>query len=165
LQVAPRNNFCLHHHASDALDEVAHIASGLEADQIELKESAQEPLLLRKLRKNVVRRKGDVQEKRQSRKFLEQAPLAQCLGDVHEVVVMHPDEIIRLRAAADGIRVTLVNLFVSLPVCRLEVAEVLQIVEKRPDHLVGIAVVKFVALGFTESHRHNFVAGVTCGFG
>src|SRR5947208_16221121 len=147
LQVAARNNFCVQHHASDALDEVAHIASRLESDQIELKQRLQEPLLLRKLRKNIVRWKRDVQEKRQSQKFLGEAPLAQCLGDVHKLVVMHPDEIIRLRAAADGIGVTLVNFLVGLPICRLKVAEILQIVKKRPDHFVGIDVVKFVALG------------------
>src|SRR6266581_4939247 len=78
---------------------------------------------------------------------------------------MHPDKIIWLRTAGDGICVTLVNLFVSLPVCWLEVAEILQIVKKRPDHLVGIAVVKFVPFGFTQGYRHNLVTGVASGFG
>ena len=78
---------------------------------------------------------------------------------------MDPDEIVGLRTAGDGICVTLVNLFVSLPVCRLEVAEILQIVKQRPDHLVGIAVVKFVPFGFTQGYRHNLVTGVAGGFG
>src|SRR5260370_7375698 len=77
---------------------------------------------------------------------------------------MHPDKIIRLRTAGDGICVTLVNLFVSLPVCWLEVAEILQIVKKRPDHLVGIAVVKFVPFGFTQGYRHNLVTRVPGAF-
>ena len=93
------------------------------------------------------------------------ASLAQCLGDVHQVIIVHPDEIVGLRTAGDGICVTLVNLFVSLPVCWLEVAEILQIVKQRPDHFVGIAVVKFVALGFTQGYRHNLVTGVARGFG
>ena len=71
LQVAARNNFCVQQHASDALQKVAHVAPRLKAEQIELKQRVQEPLLLRKLRKNIVRRKGDVQEKCQCRKFSE----------------------------------------------------------------------------------------------
>src|SRR5881296_1999786 len=78
---------------------------------------------------------------------------------------MYPDEIIRLSATADGIRVAVVNLFVSLPVCWLEVAEILQIVKKRPDHFVGIAVVKFVPFGFTQGYRHNLVADIARGLG
>src|SRR5258705_703302 len=37
--------------------------------------------------------------------------------------------------------------------------------KKRPDHLVGIAVVKFVALSLTQGHRHDIVTGVAGGFG
>src|SRR5206468_8329468 len=78
---------------------------------------------------------------------------------------MYPDEIIRLSATADGIRVAVVNLFVSLPVCRLKLAEILQIVKKRPDHFVGIAVVKFVPFIFTQGYRHNLVTGIARRFG
>src|SRR6266481_910741 len=70
------------------------------------------------------------------------------------MIVVYPDEIVGLRTAADGFRVAIVNLFVSLPVCRIEVAEILQIVKQRPDHLVGITVVKFVPFGFTQGYRH-----------
>src|SRR6266478_9482710 len=78
---------------------------------------------------------------------------------------MHPDKIIRLRTAGDGICVTLVNLLVSLPICWLEVAEILQVVKKGPDHLVGITVVKFVPVGFTQGYRHNLVTGSARGLG
>src|SRR5438874_2267166 len=78
---------------------------------------------------------------------------------------MHSDKIMRLRTAGDGICVTLVNFVVSLPVCWLEVAEILQIVKKRPDHLIGITVVKFVPFGFTQGYRHNLVAGIARGLG
>src|SRR5260370_7426570 len=142
LQVGAREHLCSRLPPQHALNKMADVASRLEPDQVELKRRVQELLLLRKLRKNIVRRKGDVQEKRQSRKFLRQALLVQCLGDVHEVVVMHPDEIIRLRASRDGIRVALIDLFVSLPVSRLEVAEILQIAKNVPDHLLQIASVK-----------------------
>src|SRR4030095_10006135 len=87
LQVAARNNFCVQHHAPDALHKVAYIAPRLKAEQIELKQRVQEPLLLWKLRKNIVRRKGDVQEKSQRRKFSEDVLLAQCLRHVHQMIV------------------------------------------------------------------------------
>src|SRR4029077_3473664 len=48
---------------------------------------------------------------------------------------------------------------------RFEVAKILQIMKQRPDHLVGIAVVEFVALGFTQGHWHDIVTGVAGGFG
>ena len=165
MQVAARNNFCVQQHAPDALHEVAYIAPRLKAEQIELKQRVQEPLLLRKLRKNIVRRKGDVQEKRQSRKVSGDASLPQCLGDVHQVIIVHPDKIVGVGAPNNGIRVAVVDFLVSLPVCRLEVAEILQVMKQRPDHFVGIAVVKLIALGFTQSHRDNLVTGVAPGFG
>ena len=66
--------------------------------------------MLRKLRKNIVRRKRDVQKKCQCREFSVTRLFAQRLGDVHQVIIVDPDEIVGLRAAGDGIRVTLVNL-------------------------------------------------------
>src|SRR5947208_15693986 len=84
-----------------------------------------------------------MEEKRQSGKFLRYTALAQCLGDVHQVIVVYPNEVVRLRTASDGIGETIVDRFVGLPVSRLEIAKVLQIVKQRPDHLVGIAVIKF----------------------
>src|SRR5262245_47692097 len=81
------------------------------------------------------------------------------------MIIVHPDEGVSLRAVSDGIRKTLVYCFVRLPICRFEVAKVLQIMKQRPDHLVGITVVKFVALGPAKSNRHYFVTGVTCRFG
>ena len=60
LQLAARNNFCVKDDAPDALEKIAQIAPGLESEQIELKQRAQKPLLLRQLCKNVVRRKRDV---------------------------------------------------------------------------------------------------------
>src|SRR5438552_18177030 len=75
---------------------------------------------------------------------------------------MYPDEIIRLSATADGIRVAVVNLFVSLPVCRLKLAEILQVVKKRPDYFVEMAVVKSDPFIFTQGYRHNLVTGIAC---
>ena len=78
---------------------------------------------------------------------------------------MDPDEIVALGTADDRIRIPFVYLLVSLPIRRVEIAEILQIVKQRPDHLVGEAVVKFGALSLTQGHRHDVVTGVAGGFG
>src|SRR6266481_8277220 len=98
LQAVARKNFCVWHHAPHALEEVAQITARLEAEQIELEQRAQEPLLLWKLCKNVVRRKRDMQEKRQRSMHV---AFTQRLRDVHQVIIVHPDKIIRLRAPGD----------------------------------------------------------------
>ena len=81
------------------------------------------------------------------------------------MVIVHPDEVARLAVSRNCLGVTLVHCFVGLPVGGLEVAKVLQVVKQRPDYFVGIAVVKLIALGFTQSHRDNLVTGVAPGFG
>src|SRR5262249_14194459 len=129
MRLAARKNVRVRHDASHALQKVAHVAPGLEPEKIELKQRVQKPLLLRKLRKNIVWRKWDVQEKRQSRKFSGDALLAQCLRDVHQVIIVHPDEIVGLRTPGDRVRVPFVHLLVSLPIPRLEIAEILQVVK------------------------------------
>jgi hypothetical protein len=63
MRLAARKNFRVRHHAPHALKKVAHVAAGLEPEEIELQQRAQEPPLLRQLRKDVIRRKRDVQEK------------------------------------------------------------------------------------------------------
>src|SRR4029453_5046828 len=77
----------------------------------------------------------------------------------------HPHEVVSARAPSDGIGVTFVYCFVRFPKCRLKTAKVLQIMEQRPDHLIGVTIVKFVPVGFAKSNRYYFVTGVTRGFG
>jgi hypothetical protein len=101
-----------------------------------------------------------VQEKRKRRT---DAALAQRLSHIHQVVIVDPDEVVRLAVSYDRLRVTLVDHLVCLPVGRLEVAKVLQVMKQRPDYFVGVAVVKLVALGFAQTHRHSRVAGIAGG--
>src|SRR4029077_17272669 len=83
VRLAARKHSRVRQDASRALQKVAHVAPGLEPEKNEMKQGVQKPLLLRKLQKNVVRRKWYVQKERQSRKFSGDALLAQCLSDVH----------------------------------------------------------------------------------
>ena len=79
-------------------------------------------MLLWQLGEDVVGRKWDVQEERQRRAY---AALAQRLSNIHQVIIVHPDEIVALAVLRDGLGVTLIDRLVSLPKGRLEVAEVL----------------------------------------
>ena len=91
--------------------------------------------------------------------------LAQRLSDIHQVVIVHPDEIFGLAMSRNRLGVALVYRLVSFPEGRLEVAEVLQVVKQRPDDFIGIAVVKLIVFCFAQCHRHYFVACVARGFG
>ena len=62
------------------------------------------------------------------------------------MVIMHPDEVAKLAVSRNRVGVTLVHCFVRFPEGRLEVAEVLEVVKERPDDLIGITVIKLVAL-------------------
>src|SRR6266513_703757 len=73
------------------------------------------------------------------------------------MIIVHPHEVVSLRAVSNDIGVPFIHCLVSFPKCRLETAKVLQIVEQRPDHLIGVTIVKFVAFGFAKSHGHHFV--------
>src|SRR4029450_8886051 len=98
MELTVRKNLRLRHHAPHALQEVAEIASRLEPEQVELEQGAQESLLLREFGEDVLWRKRNVQEKRQGRA---QAAVAQCLGDVHQMIIVHPDKVVRLTMSRD----------------------------------------------------------------
>ena len=60
VHFAARKNLCVRHDTAHALENIPHIAPGLESEQIELQQSAKKPPLLRQFRKNVIRRERDV---------------------------------------------------------------------------------------------------------
>ena len=62
------------------------------------------------------------------------------------MVIVYPDEVARLAVSRNRLGVTLIHCFVGFPEGRLKVTKVLQVVKQRPDDLIGIAVVKLVAL-------------------
>src|SRR5581483_8290879 len=136
LQLVLRNHFRVRHHTPHALKKIAKVAPCLESEQIELEQGAQQPLLLRELLKNVVCRKGDMKKKGQRRKVLRYASLAQRLSYIHQVIIMHPDEIAPMAVSCDDFCVTPVHRLVGLPESRLEIAEALQIMKQRPNDLV-----------------------------
>ena len=72
LRLAARKNFRVRHHAPHALKKVAHVAPGLEPEEIELQQRAQQPSCCGSFAKMSVRRKGDVQEKCQAESFCDE---------------------------------------------------------------------------------------------
>ncbi len=126
-----------------ALQEVAPVAPGLETDQVVVGQRAHDRAAPRQLQEQVHRRKRDVQEKSHAPRV---AAAAQLGADVHQLVVVDPDEIRFIRVLEHGFRKAPVHLQVGLPVGRREVAQRRQIVEQRPDHFVREAVVEVLDL-------------------
>ena len=80
---------------------------------------------------------------------------AQLRGHVHEVIVLHPHHVIRSDAPADDLGETPVHGLVAVPVGGLENAVGEEIVEQRPDHLIGEPAVEVVHLLRRERHRQR----------
>ena len=76
------------------------------------------------------------------------------------MVIVHPDEVTRLAVSRNRLGVTLVHCFVGVPKGRLEVAEALQVMKQRPDDLIGITVIKLVALCLAQAHRDDGVTDI-----
>ena len=78
-----------------ALEEVTPITQGLKTDQIELEQTPQDLEAPRQLQENVQRWERDVEEETESALRTHVAQLARHL---HQVIVMHPDEVTGLGA-------------------------------------------------------------------
>ena len=85
---------------------------------------------------------------------------ARLEGDVHQMIIVHPDEIVVAGFGNHRRRELAVDLLIRVPVARIEAAERLQVVEQRPDDFVGEALIEVVHfLGF-EHHGAQRIAGL-----
>ena len=91
------------------------------------------------------------------------APRAQDGGDAHQVVVVHPDEIVGPAGGEDRVREALVDGLVGGPVGGREMAHRNQIVEERPDDLVGEPGIEPVPLGLRQRDGDELVAEAAAG--
>ncbi len=72
------------------------------------------------------------------------------------MIVVYPDEIVVSGLVGDHLGEAPVDRVVGVPEPRLEVALALEVVEQRPDHLIGepqVEVVDLLALGVDASQR------------
>ena len=98
---------------------------------------------LRKLHQHVARREGDVQEEGEVRL---ESFAAQVVGDVEELVVVDPDEVVFAAFPGQCLSELAVHFYVGVPIFRIEIAASLKIVEERPEDLIGVAVIVLVDL-------------------
>ena len=118
--------------------EVARVVVRVEADVVAAEHAEQQVLARRQQTVDLGRRERDVQEEAD----LQVRPcLAQQPGHEHQVEVVDPDARALRRRSEDRVREALVDLDVALPRAFLEVDLVDEVVEQRPDRLVGDAVV------------------------
>src|SRR5690606_15209800 len=131
----------------DAVEEIASVALGLEADRVELQQAAEDIEAPGQLEENLQRRERRVQEEAG---LDVQAQLAHVRRQRHQVVIVDPDEVAGLGDVGHGLREALVDLAVAAPVAGLEIAVGEEIVEQRPDDFVGEAEVEALHVVFGE---------------
>ena len=148
------------HQNSHALNEIATVAQSLEADDVVLKQRIHESHAPGELDKQIQRRKRNMQEKPDPRPHTSGAQLR---ADVHEVVVVHPHEILAGALLCDGLCILRVDLAIRPPVEGIEVAQRLQVMEQRPDNLVGKTQVKVGDLLLAQPHGLQQIAGGAAG--
>ena len=139
------------------LDEVAAVARCLKPDQIILEQRAQQGVAPRQLEIDVQRREGNVEEK--GKRCVHAQP-PQISGDKDQLIVMNPDEVARLNLPGDRARVFFVDAGITVPIGGIEVAERLQVVEQRPQHLVGKSVVEARLILGAQRDRREPVTGL-----
>ena len=85
---------------------------------------------------------------------------AHQLGDVEELIVLHPDEVLLAAVREDAVGELLVDLEIGVPEGRVEIALPEQIVEQRPEDGVREPFVEAVDLLLREEDRHQLVAAI-----
>jgi hypothetical protein len=132
-----------------ALQEIAPVTRGLKAEEIVMQQRLDQSHAPRQLEIDVGRWKRDVQEEADAGVA---AQPTQFGGDVHQMVVVHPDEVVVRARRVHYLRIFAVDLAIGAPVGGVEIAQQLHVVEQRPDHLVGEALVEVAYLLGRERH-------------
>src|SRR4051812_37026862 len=102
------------------MDEIAPVAQGLKADDVELQHGLKERHAPWQLEKDIERGERDVKEETDPRRY----PLApQLRAQIHQMVVVHPDEIVRVGVFRHHVRELAVDLAIGAPVRGVEITE------------------------------------------
>src|SRR5262249_16103759 len=139
---------------TDTVEEIAAGARGLEAGEVEFDEASKDVKAPGQLDEHVQRRKWNVKEEGDSRTNSERPQLP---GHRHQVIVVHPDEIVYARMSGRGRREHAIDRFVGQPVTRFEAAKRRLVVEQGPDDLVGESVVEVFPLGLGQREGNESV--------
>jgi hypothetical protein len=131
---------------------------GLEAHQVVMEQRVHQGTVTRQGHDQLVGRPGDVQEE------------ADAVGDAQppqlprhrdQVIVVHPDDVVRLDQRQQGLGEPLVDPVVALAERAVIGGQVDAIVEQRPQGLVGVAVVIFLVVALLQVDRgHGDAVGL-----
>ena len=131
--------------------EVERVVAGLEADQIVLAQRRHQPLVVRQRGEHFRRRTGNVQEIADA---VPVAARAQRLGERDQVIVVHPDEVVGPQQLVELVGEMLVDAHVAGEIAAREFGLIEAIVQDRPQHPVGEAVVVFPVVVGAEAGHH-----------
>ena len=140
--------------------EVDDVGLALQAHQVVGKERTHQPLMLRQRREDERRRNGHMQEKSDA---LAATQRTQLRRQRDQVVVVHPDHVVLAQQRQQLAREHLVHAAVALAVIGAEVGQVQPVVQHRPQHAVGVALVIGRVVRLAQVHGgQGHVAGLVC---
>lgn len=116
-------------------DEVAHVVVGVECDQIGSQHAPQDLRPFGQDAEEFVRREGDVVEITDAQRG---TMFAQQSGQQHELVVLHPDDVVGFDPAENLFAEERVDFPVGLPEILAVAGEREEIVAQRPDRAVAV---------------------------
>ena len=79
--------------------------------------------------------------------------LAQCLGERNQMIVMHPDEVIRPQDFVQFAREMIIDTQITTQIPARELGEINSIMQDRPEHAIREAIVVFAVVLFGEIER------------
>ena len=130
-------------------DEVVAVAFGLEADNLEIEQTAQNGFAPGQFFEHIRGWKRDVKEKSVTRFH---SGFTHVARGQHQVIVVHPDEILRLGNLFNCLGVLAVHALVGIPVLGIEVAARRHVMKKRPNNFVSETGVELGNLFFGKFH-------------
>src|SRR6185437_2827810 len=109
--------------------EIEGVVAGLKADEIVFAERWNETLVIGQRREHFRRRARNVEEKADA---ISVPALAQRFGEGHQVIIMHPDDIVRPEQLFQVTREVIVDADITAQIASREFSEVDAIVQDRP---------------------------------
>jgi len=133
--------------AREVAAEIKGVVSGLEADKVVFAERWNEALVVRQRGQHFRRWARDVKEEADT---VLVAALAERLGERHQVIIMHADEILWPEHIVQFAREVIIDSQIAAQIATRELGKVNAVVQDRPQHAIGEAVVVFLVVLFRK---------------
>ena len=133
--------------ATQAAGEILEVVVGLEADEIVMREPAHDLLMHRHGEEHIGRRPGDVQEEAD---LVLEAHLAQFGGQRDQMVVVDPDDVVRLDQRRQPVGEEAVDAEIAGHFLAAIFGKIQPVMADRPENTVGKAVVIFLDVGIGQ---------------